>query len=228
MAGTASKYNNKKTTIDGAGDECVMGKDAAVFDQAFREHFWARVDRSNPNGCWEWTAGRSKFGYGRLRHGGKDYVASRIAYELTKGQLLQGMCALHSCDNPSCCRPEHLFAGTTSDNNRDMINKGRQAKGAVIAKGGQKRFGDRNGTRLHPETRERGDHHWTHRMPERVAHVSGECHRAARLTWQKVNEIRTRYAAGGATLAQLSADYGVCFQHISDIVRNRKWVRHDG
>ena len=52
----------------------------------------------------------------------------RIAYELTYGPIPAGMNACHVCDNPICCRPDHLFLGTQVDNIRDMHNKGRQSK----------------------------------------------------------------------------------------------------
>lgn len=83
------------------------------------ETFWNKVE-FGPN-CWEWKAGKSK-GYGVFK--GKH--AHRVAYEMVVGPLgkLHGC---HSCDNPGCVRPSHIFAGTPKDNAQDRVRKGRSA-----------------------------------------------------------------------------------------------------
>lgn len=83
--------------------------------------FWAKVDRRGPDECWEWTTGRERYGYGHSVLG----TASRVAWELTNGPIPDGQRVLHSCDNPPCCNPRHLFLGTQLDNVRDMMAKGR-------------------------------------------------------------------------------------------------------
>ena len=52
-----------------------------------------------------------------------------MAYELVCGEIPKGMKVLHSCDVRSCVNPHHLFLGTNNDNSKDMVRKGRQAKG---------------------------------------------------------------------------------------------------
>lgn len=82
--------------------------------------------RCNPDsGCIEWVGAGNGKGYGMLWDGSRARLAHRIAYEIANGQIPDGMCILHRCDNRSCVNPEHLFLGTISDNNRDMTEKGR-------------------------------------------------------------------------------------------------------
>jgi len=77
-----------------------------------------------PNGCWEWMGSRTWDGYGRLRVGEKTYRAHRVSYELFNGPIQEGMFICHTCDNPSCVNPQHLFQGSNRDNILDAIAKG--------------------------------------------------------------------------------------------------------
>lgn len=78
-------------------------------------------------GCWEWVRGRSKAGYGMLRDPVKRTMvtAHRVAFEHHNGPIPPKAHICHTCDNPPCCNPEHLWLGTASDNSRDMVLKGR-------------------------------------------------------------------------------------------------------
>jgi len=92
--------------------------------------FWSKVDKSGgENACWNWTASVNKYGYGKIRGATKMTVSHRAAYELTYGEISGDLWVLHSCDNPKCCNPKHLFLGTHQDNEVDKVSKGRHAWG---------------------------------------------------------------------------------------------------
>ena len=90
------------------------------------ERFWEKVDRGG-DGCWEWQGQRSRWGYGYFVFKGRRRHAHRISWELANGDPPGNLFVCHTCDNPPCVRPDHLFLGTALDNNRDRAAKGRTA-----------------------------------------------------------------------------------------------------
>lgn len=79
--------------------------------------------------CWLWTRSRDKNGYGKFQYpspSGQVHVrAHRWAYEHFVGPIPDGMQVCHTCDNPPCVNPAHLWLGTNQDNDQDKRNKGR-------------------------------------------------------------------------------------------------------
>jgi hypothetical protein len=88
--------------------------------------FWAKVHKGDE--CWEWTALADKNGYGKFWLQGYTYRANRISYAIANGDPGE-LHVCHTCDNPLCVNPAHLWLGTSGDNTRDKVAKNRQTKG---------------------------------------------------------------------------------------------------
>ena len=98
------------------------------------EKFWSKVRRGAADECWPWTAGSTQRGYGVLyARGSRDshWLAHRYSYTLHNGAIPPGLCVCHSCDNPPCVNPAHLWVGTRRQNSQDMIDKGRNVLPAI-------------------------------------------------------------------------------------------------
>jgi len=79
--------------------------------------------RIDENGCWNYIGYKNSSGYGRLRFNGKKILAPRLSYMSEKGNIPDGMFVLHTCDNPACVNPDHLYLGDAKDNAMDMSNE---------------------------------------------------------------------------------------------------------
>ena len=90
--------------------------------------FWCRVDVLDEQGCWNWMNQPSqRYGVYNLKRRGK-WIAirpHRYAWQQINGRIPNGLFVCHSCDNPRCCNPAHLWLGSNSDNQIDSVNKGR-------------------------------------------------------------------------------------------------------
>ena len=160
------------------------------------EKFWPNV-RVTP-GCWIWTAPLVG-GYGRIFLNGKAKKAHRTSYELNVATIPDGLLVLHRCDNRKCVNPDHLFLGTHLDNCLDKMKKGR---GNVQSRS--------------------GEHHWMLRNPERIAR--GERVWIAKMTKEKVIELRREYATGSITQRALAVKHGIGYKNLNLILNRKTWT----
>jgi hypothetical protein len=102
--------------------------------------YLSKVDQSaGSDGCWPWTGAKDPDGYGIFWDGtyrpngtGHCVRVTRWTYQQFIGEIPSGHHLLHSCDNPPCVNPSHLWTGTEKDNHQDRETKGRggQPKGS--------------------------------------------------------------------------------------------------
>lgn len=144
------------------------------------QNIWKYIDIKGEDECWKWKRCKDGKGYGVTSLGGKQYLIHRLVYEQTYTKIPEGIFVCHSCDNPACCNPMHLWLGTHQDNMNDMYEKGRGNKSC------------------------------------------GEEHYNVILSDRDVLEIREKFTTGNYTQTKLGKMFGVCHQHISDIVNNKR------
>lgn len=130
-----------------------------ALDSSYRfaaEKALGRVDRSNPDGCWEWPGSHDGFGYGmlRIKLDGK-WITRRVHRVVAVGLGLLSpdseAIILHTCDNPPCINPRHFRFGSRADNNADRDRKGRQRS-------------------------LRGSAHYSAKLSEEVVHLARQMH----------------------------------------------------
>lgn len=91
--------------------------------------FWKKVNKGDTDDCWNWKARKNEGGYGNVFLEGKCRLAHRIAFCISYGAFDNSLKVCHTCDNPSCCNPAHLWLGTDEENVADRDAKGRLVNG---------------------------------------------------------------------------------------------------
>lgn len=208
------------------------------------DRFWAAIEVGAPNECWNWTGVRvrNRYGLSNIVLNGQRQVAHRFAWILMNDQLIpDGLYACHTCDNPACCNPLHVFLSDQKGNMDDMFRKGRDnhARGE---RAGNAKLSDADVARLRTEFAERKltQRQLAKRYNVHITTVSkivqgksradagGEIapdrlSLNAKLTPEKVLEIRSLYATGNYTQLELSERYGVSETLVGQIANRRIW-----
>jgi hypothetical protein len=98
------------------------------------EVLWSKVDKKGEDDCWNWKGYKNVQGYGRTWIDDHGYYAHRVIFNLANPNTInlsapkdtdESGFLLHTCDNPSCCNPKHLWVGNHADNMADKVAKGR-------------------------------------------------------------------------------------------------------
>lgn len=96
--------------------------------QAFREHIESNI-RILDTDCWKWTGAicpRLRWGIFNCR--GMRYRAQIAAHEVYCGPVIRGITVLNSCEERTCCNPDHLFIGSHLDFNLQYMKRTTDAK----------------------------------------------------------------------------------------------------
>jgi hypothetical protein len=204
-------FHNYNTTAKACSLHCngVLGYRTVVEKHGGPEkyleyRFWSKVDRSNPEGCWEWKGRLNEFGYGQFYHEGTCKHAHRISYLLTYKELPDNLFVCHKCDNPPCVNPAHLWLGTPKGNTQDSINKGRNTLVKNRGTGGRAVV---NGN-----------------IPESRLY-SSYTNFAKKLNPSKVRTIRYLYSTKQYTYKDIAKIYEVTPSAIAGVIRQKTW-RH--
>lgn len=215
--------------------------------------FWSKVDKNGPvpahmphlGPCWVWrNYKRGDYASFKVPPHGK-FRAHRVAFSMVN-TLPDGMLVCHHCDNPPCCNPSHLFAGSTADNARDMAGKKRhgyithpentklspsevsEIRALWTDKVSLSSLADRFnvshstiGAIVHGET-------WTHLDHAKIGPIIrvGSKHFNSKLTEAAALEIRV-LGSQGVSITSLALKFGVSEMTISDVLLRKTW-RHVG
>lgn len=124
------RYRAKKRGYGYCGPSCEGAARTKRAHENIAMRVLRLVDMRDDDECWPFK-GRLNHGYGVIGYGQRDHLAHRLVFQIIKQSNIDGMIVCHSCDNPRCCNPGHLWLGSQQDNMADMKRKGRCRNGGL-------------------------------------------------------------------------------------------------
>ncbi len=180
------------------------------FSESHIKRFTSKVNKSGgDDACWPWTGSTVRDGYGFITFSGTGIGSHRVAWMLAnKIAITPRVMVCHSCDNPPCCNPKHLFLGLNKHNMADMVLKGRSASG------------ERHRFHRYPETIPRGLPWRNLLMPH---YRRGEASSHAKLTNREVRRLHALYYTHGYCIKEISERVGRPRSTVSQICSGSRW-----
>lgn len=210
-----------------------IGRDIWNKNISIRKRFQKYVLRSEETDCWIWIGATGRWGYGLLMLNRKyGQRAHRLSYELYRGTIPDRMHVLHTCDNPPCVNPEHLFIGDNHDNMMDRDAKRHQQFGEKNTHAklteetileirkqnmSSRDISNRYGVTMSQAWRIKRGIHWKHTIPPKYPFQHGN----AKLNEEDVRRILN----DNRSLSKIGKDYSVSPSTIS-MIRNKIIWKH--
>lgn len=193
-----------------------------------KERFISKIHKGNS--CWTWKGQIYPSGYGSFWYNRKNVLAHRVSWMIFHGEIPENLCVCHTCDNPSCVNPNHLFLGTNKENTKDMIDKNRMHKQQKLLDLSQESKVIQMYKNNIPQREIANLFNISQRTIGKYIHkylpkksMKGEENNLSILTEKQVFEIRKMYVPYKISYKKISRKYGVNVSTIERIIRGKTW-----
>jgi len=225
----------------------IIPKEIYNKNEKLVKRFFSKVDIKGDDECWNWLVHKNSDGYGTFKYNYTSIPAHRMLWLIFNNEIPEKMYVLHTCDNPSCCNPKHLFLGTQKDNMIDMVNKGRNCNLKGEEHGGSKftwkqvneirklyltcNYTQKQLSLMYNSSGGNIDSILNNKtwkdenyVPIHISGKEGERSQSAKLTWIQIKEIREKYYKDGVRVGKLCKEFDVTDGAIYKILHNLSWV----